>query len=434
MDSKIITYLSAVFGFLALLLIVATLYFYTLPGSSYEQPAIPQRSDTLPAHGFSGKVPQPELGFMRLEYAPPQLRVPNLSSLLTFIGANQRPDTQTGVPTLFFTLGTSKEILQSKPGENVYLTVKNGSYVQSPRNEPTDLWFSARQQGGSAQVEVRVKNEEGVISQEPKSASKLSLPEKPLVAQMSGWNVGKWRADSALLIRQGAKWYGRDLFLEKHGGEEYAAQSGKHRIQFGEEGDRYSIYLDPGEFVVYQGDKWTLPVPGSETSSLPLLKLLRADDKVLGFELFAPEGSQKILLNVVKAADPLPSHPVDQDFSFIGARTKTHFLYKVSGNREIVASGDWFVLGSQGWEKIKKVKDVEKYVSGGLPDAMLIIDGIIGEGDTRTLHGTLFSPQRSQLTEVNLSLTAQPRIAPQKVEEPEEEKVIPSEESSEESE
>lgn len=434
MDSKIITYLSAVFGFLAVLLIIATLYFYTLPGSSYEQPAIPLRSSSLPAHGFAGKIPQPELGFMRLEYDPPQLRVPNLSTLLTFVGANQRPDAQTGSPTLFFTIGTSKETIQSKPGENVYLTVKNGSYVQSPRNEPTDLWFSARQQAGSAQVEVRVKNEEGVISQEPKSASQLKLPEKPIATQMSSWNVGKWRADSALLIRQGAKWYGRDLFLERHGGEEYSSVSSKNRVQFGEEGDRYSLYLDPGDFVVYQGDKWVLPSSGKDTAGLPLLKLLRADEKVLAFELFSPEGSQKILLNVIKAADPLPSHPVEQDFGFIGARTKTHFLYKVAGNREIVAAGDWFLLGSQGWEKIKKVKDVEKYVSGGLPDAMLVIDGIVGEGDARSMHGTLFSPQRSQLTEVNLSLTAQPRIAVPKAEEPEEEKVIPSEESGEESE
>lgn len=428
MDSRFITYLSAVFGFLALVLIIATLYFHALSGSSYEQPVIPQRGSTLPAHAFSGKVPQPELGFMRLEYAPPQLRVPNLSALLTFVGVNQRPDAERGAPSLFFTLGSAKEVIQAKAGENVYLTVKNGVYAPSPRNEPTDLWFTPKQQGGAASVEVRVKNDEGVISQEPKSASQLTIPEKPIAAQMSNWNVGKWRADSALLIRQGAKWYGRDLFLEKHGGDEYAAVSSKHRIQFGEGDERYSLYMDPGDFVVYQGDKWVVPAQGAETAKMPLLRMMRADEKVLAFELFAPEGSQKLLLNVVKAADPLPSHPVDQDFGFIGARTKTHFLFKVSGNREIVAAGDWFVMGSQGWEKIKKVKDVEKYVSGNIPDAMIIIDGITGEGDTRSLHGTLFSPQRSQFTEINLPLSAQPKIVPTKAEEPnDEEAVQPSE-------
>lgn len=427
MNSRIIVYLSAFFGFLAVTLLVASLYFSVLPSSSYEQPPIPPRSSSLPAHGFTGKIPQPELGFMRLEYAPPQLRVPNLSSLLSYAGVNQRPDAKGSASTLFFTLGATREVIQAKPGEKVYLTVKSGAYVESPGNQPTDLWFTAKAQPGRALVEVRVKNEEGVVSSEPKSAAQLTIQEKPIVGQTSSWNVGKWRADSALLIRQGAKWYGKDLFLAKHGGEEYAHFNGKHRVQFGEEGERYSLYMDPGDYVVYQGDRWTWPQPGVETAGMPLLKLAKADEKVLGFELFAPDGSQKLLLNIVKAADPLPAKPVDQDFSFIGARTKTHFLFKVTGNREIVAAGDWFVLGSQGWEKIKKVKEVESYVAGGLPYPMIVIDGIVGEGDQRVLHATLFSAQRSQLLELDLPLSAQPKAAAPKAEEPEKESIPPDE-------
>ncbi|MCP5507977.1 MAG: hypothetical protein H7A37_06730 [Chlamydiales bacterium] len=46
--------------------------------------------------------------------------------------------------------------------------------------------------------------------------------------------LGKWRVDGTLLARQRARWYGPDMFLKRHGGDEFKDVSGKRRIDFGE--------------------------------------------------------------------------------------------------------------------------------------------------------------------------------------------------------
>ena len=192
---------------LSVLTLSAALVMHWETRESYEQPAIVKRSPLLPNPLFAPSVKEIEEPYapFKLQFTLPELRVPNLSSLIAYHGKNKRPDVPAGKQELFFSLAPSKEVFKLNAGEKIYLKKVDGGYALSDRNAPTPLWIVPSFLGGKAKLQVRVENSEGVVSAEPQSAAELQLPETPLVGQQTAWNVGNWRADSALLLRQKAR-------------------------------------------------------------------------------------------------------------------------------------------------------------------------------------------------------------------------------------
>ncbi len=380
----------------------------------YEQPLISLRSSSLPVNSFSEKG---ELLNNQLHYAPPSLRVPNLSTVLSYHGVNVRPDISPASKEMFFSLAGVKDPFAVKGGEKVYLKVEEGSYTLSQGQKPTSLWFTAIPKGSQALVSVRIEDQNGVISSEPASAATLQLPEKPLPVQAAIWSLGDFRVDGTYFIRNKARWYGRDLFLENHGGEEYQQLQGKQRFSIGEGENRYYLYGEVGDLFVFRDGRFYPVQPGENSKGLPLLQIVKQDDKVLSFHLFSSTGVQKTLLNLVKAQDPLTEQFME-NFQFVGMRTKVHALFKVSGKREVVGPGDWFINGAEGLRKIKTGKELDQYISGDLTGSLLVIESLTQNGEEKQFQATLYSPERSASVALQIPLEPfQKAAAPSKKEE-----------------
>lgn len=386
------------------------------------QPSIKERKTALPATSFSQKD-YSSLGTsnLQLEYQIPKMGVPDLQKVLNYRGRNMRPDAE-GNQTLFFTLGNSSPFPVTV-GNKHYLVSKNDPeepYAISPDNRPTSLWFEPELRGVQVNIMTRMQDENGEVIGGPKG--NFTLAEKPLPASSKTFMIDQMRADPTLLSRQKARWNGKDLFLEDHGGESFEKMEGKQRIIFGEGDNLYVVYVNKGDFLIWKEGRWHMPEPGEPTASFPLMQVNKIEERIMNLELFDLGGRIKVILNLIRLSEP-PLQPlmIAQDFHFIGARTKIHSLFKVNNKREIVGPEDWFLLTQEGWKKLKTRKEIDAYVAGQLQGVLLIIDRINSFNEDRWLEATLYSRSRAQSEAVTLPLKSSPKT-PAKEPPPKEEK------------
>lgn len=406
----------------SLFLLAAFIFALQASSSPLMQPPIPEKISGPPYHAFKQKphayqeIKEPAL---TLKYSDQDLPLPDLRNLLIYYGSNKRPDADTKNNKLYFSLGNPKEIFALKAKTPYYLIRDKVTrkYQLSPNNQSTPLWINVSSLGTSAKVEVRMIGVRGSVITEPKEFADFVVAEKPIPPQISNTEIGKWKADGALLARQKAKWYGEDLFLKNHGGHEFQVDSKQQKIDFGEGEDHYSVFVKPNEFLIWKDNRWQRPEKGENTQDYPLLFVKKADAKLMNLELWDKEGKSKIPFNLIKFSDPVPKIELTQNFQFIGARTKIHFMFNVDGKREIVGPQDWFLLGPEGWQKLSKVRDIDAYVNGDLKGPLLVIDSIGTDQKERVLKGFLYNSSRSEAAAVEiplkpLSKQAEPQQAP----------------------
>lgn len=388
---------------------------YAATAHEVVQPPVQMQEEkpVLPSTAFTPKdkkhVPL-NASSLQLEYMPPKMRLPDLRSFIFYYGHNLRPDAK-DADNLFFSVGPISDTNPSftvHTNEKLFLVAQGNPenpYTLSPGNRPTTLWFEPEMRGNSAYVQIRMKDEQGHLIQEPADRANFTLTEKPPAASQKAFTLDQFRADATLFSRQKAKWHGPDLFLEEHGGDEFQSNVGKQRIQFGEGEELYSVYLDKGDVMVWKDGKWVVPEPGKPTTGYPLARVAKIEERTMGLELFDVSGRNKVNLTLLKMQEAKPVIPaVLEQFEFIGARTRIHSMFRVSDQREIVGPDDWFLHTADGWKKLKTSKDVDAYVSGLTQGDLLVIDKIEKINDHPVLAGTLYTRSRSGSETVVLPL------------------------------
>jgi hypothetical protein len=396
--------------------LIGTVWYMTA-AQEIMQPAVQVRDEKphLPVTSFTPKdkkhVPL-DAASLQLEYKSPKMRLPDLRNFIFYYGHNLRPDAK-DADNLFFSLGPVSETnptfsVHSK--EKLFLVIQDNSeypYALSPGNRPTTLWFEPEFRSNGTSVQVRMKDEQGHVVQEPQDRANFTLTEKPpATGANKSFMLDQFRADATLFSRQKAKWHGSDQFLEDHGGIEFEPNFGKQRIQFGEAEDLYTVYLDKGDVMVWKEGKWMVPEPGKSTTGYPLARVSKIEERTMGVELFDVSGRNKVNLTLLKLMEPklvMNTH----DFEFIGARTRIHSMFFVGGQREIVGPDDWFLHTQDGWKKLKTAKEIDAYVSGVNPGDLLVINKIEKLNENQWLSATLYSRSRSNSEPVMLPLRAQ---------------------------
>ena len=321
-------WINASIALAAVLLLIAGLVTILSRSSTIPVLEVPTTKSSLPESGFL----QPKEAYdaisepvLHLKAGKISLQLPDLKQVLTFYGKNNRPDADSANTVLHLGFTVDKTPFSVLPSDRYYIYYDRKQtpprYVLSPWNAETPLWIEVSSSGNQAVVKVRLKDENGDIIQEPSSNAQFSLAEKPQSsASSSGWEIGKMRVDGTLLARQKARWFGEDRFLERHGGPEYQNMVGKQRIDFGEAEDAYSVFINKDSILVWDGNHWKVATPGEETLGKPILVVKKIDDKLMNFELWDPEGKNKVVLNLLKSNESAVPPNLMASFHFLGQR------------------------------------------------------------------------------------------------------------------
>lgn len=374
-----------------------------------------RKSSQLPAGNFVqtaeayAAIGEPVLA---LQTAPPTLQLPDLRQQLIYYGKNGRPDAKSEHTFMHFSFTGQKNIVSTLPSERLYLIYDRKStpprYNFSPKNQETSLWIEANPQDNEALVRVCMCNDQGEIIAEPENHSHFKLPEKEFIryAGMS-WELGTWKVDGTLLARQRARWFGPDRFLERHGGDEYKEMAGKSRIDFGEGDEIYSVFVGINDCLIWDDNRWKVVQPGAASLGHPLLVVRKSDDRLMTFELWDVEGKGKVTLNLIKSSEPWMAHhaqTIQHLFKFVGARTRTQYVFEVNQERMVISPSDWLLLTQEGWKKLAKADEIDDYVKRKLSGVLFVFEGLARKEDKQVMLGTLYNTSRTDFQTIELPL------------------------------
>lgn len=374
-----------------------------LPPSAFEQP--PEAYDA---------IGEPAL---QLKSVAIGLQLPDLRKNLVYYGRNNRPDADPNSTLLHFGFVGNKSFTSILPKIPYYIVYDKRQspprYEFSPENKETSLWIETSPEGSNAAIIVRMKNDLGEIVNTPPAYSSFNLPEKPLArVDTTSWEIGKLRVDGTLLSRQRARWTGTDKFLERHGGEEYAQFIGKQRIDFDEGENAYSVYIQNGDVLVWNNNRWNNAIPGPETLAKPLLVVKKVEERLMSFELWDNDGKAKITLNLLKTNEPPPSTNVLQGFKFVGSRTRSQFVFELNKERITLSPLDWLLYIDKKWKKLTTIQDIDAYVEHKITGLLFIFDGIEKREDHQLLIGTLFNKSGTDFVHVEMTMESGSNLSP----------------------
>lgn len=410
MHRIVIKYLNAALLGLCLLFALAAAFLWLcrpneIPEAvpAVSQTSLPKRAFIQPQEAYS-KVGDPVLS---LQFQAPKLRIPDLKNTLIYHGKNGRPDSGGGKSLLHFSLLGGKETRSIAIGERLYLMFNRGGgakYAFSPRNEETPLWVEVLPMNQEAEITVTMLDEKGECLKEPDHCRRFNLPEKEIARTMAqNWEIGKWRVDATLLARQRARWYGPDRFLEEHGGEEFQEAMGRQRIDFGEGEEHYSIFVKLNDCLVYDQDKWRV-VNGENTLDKPLLVVKRIDERLMQLDLWDVQGRGRVALNLLKTSENFVEQNYEQVFKFIGARTRSQFVFEIDNQRMLLRPKDWLLLTDSGWKKLATIEEIDNYVNRKLTGTLFVFDEIAKKEERQTLKGTIYNENRTASQTIELAM------------------------------
>lgn len=412
MVKKWLTWLNmSIAGIAGALLLFACIFAFIRPSEIALSDAIlskrplPSGSFTMPKEAYNaiGKAG------CELKFSPMTLQLPDLRTQLTYYGKNGRPDAQAERPVLHFVFSNSSTPISVTSGERLYLQYDKSrspnQYVCSPENADTPLWIEATAQGSEAVVKVGMRNENGDVIRDPSAHAQFSLQEKE--ALRSGgktWEIGKYRVDGSLLARQKARWMGPDKFLERHGGDEFRDLQSKHRIDFTEEEDTYSVYVGLNESLIWDNGKWKAVQPGKDSLGHPLMVVKKIDERLMNFELWDVGGKGKVPLTLVKINEMWMPQNVQDKFKFLGARTRSQYIFEIDAQRMLLSPKDWLLQTDDGWIKLTTPQQIDDYVDRKLIGVLFVVDGAIRKGGRQALVGVMFNPARTEMQEVEIAV------------------------------
>ncbi len=369
------------------------------------------RKTALPKNTFA-RTPEQYLSIsgpaLNLNFSPLCMDIPDLRRHLVYYGKNGRPDAETDNPIMHFAFNGNKIPFSVSPGNRLYIacdkTQTPPQFVFSPDNKETSLWIQATVDGNQALITAEMKieiEEEGEFI----SSAEFPLPEKEFVRFGGGvWELGTYRVDGTLLARQKARWHGLDRFLEKHGGEEFQDVINKHRVDFGADEEAYSVYLSAGSYLIWKDNRWQNVKPDEISLDYPILSVKKIDDRIMNLELWDVDGKGKMALNLIRANEAWTPKKIEEDFKFIGARTKSQLIFEIQDERILLRPSDWLVLTEDGWKKLETPDEIDQYVERKLVGPMFVFDQIERKDDRQVVSGTLFNAARTEAVAMELPL------------------------------
>lgn len=399
--------------------ISATLLLLAAIGMAFNRPAHVEIAQHIAANKPLPTLPfkQPQTSYeaigqsvVEIKTHSRHLQLPDLRRALVYHGKNSRPDIEASKVIMQFAFAGSKTTTPVLPDTKYYLIYDKSQtparYNFSLDNSETALWFEASTSGPQnkeACIKVGMVDDQGQLLTQPSAHANFMLVERPLPrTEASSWELGKLRVDGTLLARQKARWYGLDCFFERHGGKEYQTCLGKQRLDFGEGDSIYSVFIQLGELLTWKNDRWHTSTAGKETIGKPLLVVTKIDERLMTLELWDPEGKSKTMLNLLKSTDAIIPPNILQNFKFVGAKTRSQFVFEYNKERLTLRPNDWLLFADNQAKLLKSIDDIDGYVERKLQGFLLTFDALEKKDDRQVLIGTIFNRSRTAMQPIEL--------------------------------
>lgn len=307
----------------------------------------------------------------------------DLEQNLILLGVNSRPDCS---PVSFFCSYRGKA-LKFNEKTRYKLDEISDNYLE----EASNFHFEFSSHLSGAQIEIR-ENLNSSFSFELKSQPALKSAQ-----------IDDFKLDSYLLVRQKASWCGRDLFLEKYGGDEFSKYRNSERLDFMHSKIGYSLFAEEKSLFVWKDGQWRA-AEEEETEKYPLMRVEKISPKIMEIAVWDITGFQKEKMLLTKTQSPQVLKK-ETPLKYIGAKSSHKWLFKTDKERMTIEEGDWLILSNGRWSKISNASEIDHYVSNIGVGELFIVKALSDQNGKKKLIGDLFNPMRTEMTHLILDVS-----------------------------
>jgi len=312
---------------------------------------------------------------------------------ILILAKNTRPDAVAGKPNLLIGLknaGVEKAILE---GSTVYLDVKqsssNAPLVYSFSEKRTPLWIKpVGKDSSSVMIEVG-----GDRQEERGKFLARSLPQENLEGRL---DLSSFKA------LQEAELCGKDKFLEIYGGEEYKDNMSKHKLLLKDEKCFYVCYVSLGDYLVWEEGRWKVTSLKLAAQGASLSYVKSATPDAVEMLSWDEEGFYPLELTLVRKQASKPSSKMEEVITSMRLRTSSQVSCMVGKKRMLIKPGDWLLKTSFGWHKLRRLSEIEDYLSHKLMGELFVVDSLEKEQGKMVIRGLVFDERRAQPTHCSL--------------------------------
>ncbi len=350
------------------------------------------RSDLV---GFSkGKVFALEKigqGALSLRSSKRAAILPDMSQEVVLLAKNVRPDLKSKEISFLFSLRSSRSEQRIKNGEVVFLSCDpqaGGSPVYRFSEKKTPLWIKPSfLDRNKVLVEVGLflpsKDSEGFLEEK----AQFFLQEEPFK------NSGKFQGEKWISSLEKARLWGFDVLLPKYN----PRISQKFKVEIPGSKGTVFCFMQPGDFLVWNGDAWIPIEDGTKAGGRPLAQVKSMSPRGLEFEVWNEEGfyPQEIKLDM-HSSPRMGSLKPDQIPQSVRARTAHQVSCCFAKRRYLLKPGDWVLKTSRGWKVLKRSLDIEEYLLHKIRGELCVFDSLVREQGKLIMKGYWVDEMRTQ--------------------------------------
>ncbi len=199
-----------------------------------------------------------------------------------------------------------------------------------------------------------------------------------------------------------AEYWGKDLFLERYGGEEHSYAKKCEQILFTQ--PYYARLIQEGTFLGWIDEQWQVISQDQISDLMPVAMVAFLNDKKVEIEVWDETGffSEQYLIEkkTTKATFKKP----EELLTALRRRTSSQISCFLEGRKQLLKKGDWLVKTESGWHKLKNREEIDAFTSQEIRGELLIFDEIKKEKNKSNTLFTLFDKTRTQVQTLSIPL------------------------------
>jgi|GEM_PF-3480203 len=328
--------------------------------------------------------------------AKPYIPIPEITSNITFMDYNYRPDKQVSTAGTIL-LSTEKASLLTKEHSRIYLNCSDPSTITfSDQKTPFCIIpTSLKDNDLTLTFEVTYENKKNEIIYQ--SSSKVILHKN----SKSDSSLSK-EAKAALSILETATFVKEDALLSLMGAKGYEEAKHRPRIHFSGKIPTPFAYVKDKDTFCFEHDTWVKKSTGTIGKPLFVVKSIK-NNQIEGMFWNESGFYQKF----IKLSPGPTSKSTLSSFTFekIYKRNNESVIVQINGKTLILKVHDWLSKKDNSWNHVVHLDDFNDIITGKSLKELLIFDKIEREKEKDFFIGYLFDSTREEFRKLQIPLT-----------------------------